>query len=201
MIEVRQGLCGKSQPGGHGVHHVEPLDVEHLVHQGVHVEAAQGPGHESGQLHLGGKMLVQLPLPLRHRHAGKDLAAGLPGEGLKIGDENGDLPRDPVAPCVGDGHGKGLIAPQLPVGLRIKAYGQGGGVAGAHHQALRSYRLSGADIGDGGAKGAHRGHRVGDGEGGLIHLPCGLHLDGVDPGQVGVYGVDIGDEPAGGGVL
>ena len=201
VIEIRQRLLGERQHRRHGVHHVEPLDTEHVVHGGVHVVAAQAPGHEAGHLHLAGKGFVQLLLPLRHGGPGDHPAAGLPNEGLQVGDEDGDLPRDPVAARVRDGHGQSLIPQPVPVGLRIEADGQGGGVAGADYQALGREPLAGADIGDGVRKDAHRRHRVGDHQRDLIDLAGGLHLNGIDPGHGGVQSRHVRDEPAGGGIL
>ena len=200
MIEIGSERLEKRQPGRGSIHHVQPLDAGLLVHHGVHIVAARAPGHEPGDLHLARKAFVQGLLPIGHRRPRHAPAAGLPHQGLQIGDEDRDLALGRVAACVRDGDGQLLIALLLPVGGGIEAVGQGGNVAGAPHQALRRQGLARPDIGDRVDEGTHRRHRVGDREGRLVHLALGLHLDDVDPGHGGVHGGHVRHEPARHGV-
>ena len=125
MIEIRLELPGKAELGGHGVHHEEPLDAGHLVHGGVDVVAAQGLGHEPGHLHLAGEAFVQGPLPVLDRRAHHVATAGLPHQGLQVGDEDRDRALGPVPARVRHHHVHVLIPPLGPVGLGVEGVGQG----------------------------------------------------------------------------
>ena len=200
MIEIPHELLWESQNGGHGVHHVEPLDAGHLVHLGQDIVAAGDLGHEPGHHDLPGEPAVQGLLGLLHVLAGEEAAAGLPGEGHEIGDKDLHGARRPIPAGVRYHHGHRLIAVLRPVWSGVKSEGQGRHVPGGLDQAFRRQGLPPLREGHL-LKIAYRRHRVPDHQGRFEGLPLRLQRQSVDPRHGGVHGGRVRDKAARHGVV